>query len=87
MYRVITTFADLQDGRHLYKPGDIFPRQGLTVDAARIASLASCDNATGKALLEAVESPTDAANDEPNKIPAPAAKPAQKGRRGRRKGE
>lgn len=86
MFRVISTFADLQDGKHLYKPGDTFPRQGLIVDAARIAQLASCDNATGRALIEAVEQPADAANDGPKETHARSDRPAQTGRRGRRKG-
>jgi hypothetical protein len=86
MFRVVSTFADLQDGKYLYKPGDTFPRQGLTVDAARIASLASCDNATGKALIQAVEPPVEAANDVPRETHARSTKPAQTGRRGRRKG-
>lgn len=86
MFRVVSTFADMQDGKHLYKPGDIYPRQGLTVNAARIASLASCDNATGKALIQAVEQPVDAANDELKETHANDAKTAQTCRRGRRKG-
>ena len=81
MFRVVSTFADLQDGKHLYKPGDTFPRQGLTVDAARIAQLASCDNATGKALIEAVEPE----NDEPKETPTEPPKSAMRGRRSRKK--
>ena len=85
MFRVVSTFADLQDGKHLYKPGDLFPRQGLTVDAARIAQLASCDNATGKALIEAVEPPVEPGNDEPKEIPTEPPKSAMRGRRSRKK--
>lgn len=86
MFRVVSTFADLTDGKHLYKPGDTFPRQGLTVDAARIAQLASCDNATGRALIEAVEPPVEPVNDEPKEIPVQQPRHAQKGRRARKKG-
>jgi len=86
MFRVISTFADLQDGKYLYKPGDAFPRQGLTVDAARIASLASCDNATGKALIEAVEQPAESSNDEPKEIPVQSEEPPKRPRRSRQKG-
>lgn len=85
MFRVVSTFADLQDGKHLYKPGDTFPRQGLTVDAARIAQLASCDNATGKALIEAVEPPVEPWNDQPKETPTEPPRPAQRGRRSRKK--
>ena len=81
MFRVVSTFADLQDGKHLYKPGDTFPRQGLTVDAARIAQLASCDNATGKALIEAVEPE----NDEPKETPTEQPKSSMRGRRSRKR--
>lgn len=85
MFRAVSTFADLQDGKHLYKPGDTFPRQGLTVDAARIAQLASCDNATGKALIEAVEQPVEPPNDKPKEIPAQTVETPRKPRRSRRK--
>lgn len=85
MFRVVSTFADLQDGKHLYKPGDTFPRLGLTVDAARIAQLASCDNATGKALIEAVEPPVEPGNDEPKETPTEPPKSAMRGRRSRKK--
>ena len=85
MFRVVSTFADLQDGKHLYKPGDTFPRQGLTVDAARIAQLASCDNATGKALIEAVEPSVEPGNDEPKETPTEPPKSAMRGRRSRKK--
>ena len=78
MFRVISTFADLQDGKHLYKPGDEFPWQGLTVTAERIAQLASCDNATGKALIAATETPAEAANDKHKETPTQAVKPAKK---------
>ena len=86
MFRVIHTFADLQDGKHLYKPGDTFPGQGLTVDAARIAQLASCDNATGKVLIEAVEQPVEPTNDEPKEIPDQSEEPPKRPRRSRQKG-
>lgn len=85
MFRVVSTFADLQDGKHLYKPGDTFPRQGLTVDAARIAQLASCDNATGRALIEAVEPPVELSNDKPKEIPSQTVETPRKSRRSRRK--
>lgn len=89
MFRVLSTFADLQDDKHLYKPGDTFPRQGLTVDAARIANLASCDNATGKPLIkrvEASEAPVEASESEPKEIPAENVEPPKKARRSRQKG-
>ena len=57
MYRVVKTFADLQDGKRLYQPGDTFPRPGLEVTATRLAALASSDNAAHMVLIEAVEQP------------------------------
>ena len=54
MYRVIKTFADLQDGKRLYQAGDTFPRPGLTVTDKRLQALASSDNAAHMALIEYV---------------------------------
>lgn len=56
-YRAAAEFADLQDGKHLYKAGDEFPRQGLTVSAARLAELAGSDNRMGYPLIAAVPEP------------------------------
>lgn len=44
MYRVLRRFEDLQDNRHLYQPGDNFPRAGLKVSGERIKELSSCEN-------------------------------------------
>lgn len=57
MYRVIRTFADLQDGKRLYQAGDTYPRPGLTVTEKRLQALASSDNAAHMALIEYVEEP------------------------------
>ena len=54
-YKVIKTFADLQDDKHLYKPGDDYPRKGLEVTEARINELASDKNAANMQLIEAVK--------------------------------
>lgn len=37
-------FEDLQDNSHPYYPGDIFPREGLTVTPERIKELATTAN-------------------------------------------
>ena len=55
MYRAVVRFADLSDGKHLYERGDTFPREGLTVSAARLAELSSGKNRAGYPLIEAVE--------------------------------
>lgn len=53
MYRVIRMFTDLQDNDYEYNAGDVFPRQGMTVTAERIAELASPNNRQGVPLIEA----------------------------------
>lgn len=55
MYRVLRDFADLQDNKHFYRTGDIFPRAGLDVSDERVAELASTRNKAGKVLIEAID--------------------------------
>lgn len=50
-YRVLHDFADLQDGKHLYRAGDSFPRPGLAVSKARVDELLGSANATGYPLI------------------------------------
>ena len=57
MYKVISSFADLQDDRHVYKAGDTFPRKGVKVSEERIAELSSDKNRRGFPLIEAVDTP------------------------------
>lgn len=57
MYRAKVKFADLQDKRHLYLPGDKYPREGLKVSEERYAELAGRNNASGFALIEKVNDP------------------------------
>lgn len=52
MYRVVKYFEDLQDNRHPYNEGDIFPREGLTVTEERLAELSSEKNRRGIKLIE-----------------------------------
>ena len=54
MYKVIKSFTDLQDNNHAYSVGDTFPRDGVDVDAERIAELASDTNLQGVPLIEEV---------------------------------
>jgi hypothetical protein len=54
MYRVINRFFDLQDNNHAYSVGDIFPHNGVGVDAERIAELASDKNRLGVPLIEEI---------------------------------
>ena len=55
MYKVIKHFIDLQDGLHPYNVGDVYPREGLTADDARIAELASDKNKQNTPLIKAVK--------------------------------
>ena len=54
-YRVIVSFEDLQDKNHYYRPGDIFPRDGVIVSKERLEELASAKNKRRKPLIEKVE--------------------------------
>lgn len=54
MYKVIRFFTDLQDGKHAYKVGDIYPREGVEVSAKRIAQLATAANRQGVPLIKEV---------------------------------
>lgn len=55
MYKVIHSFADLQDDAHLYNPGDVFPREGLEPSRERYAELAGSSNKIGEPLIAEVE--------------------------------
>ena len=54
MYKVIKSFTDLQDDNYVYYVGDTFPRNGVEVDAERIAELSSDKNRLGVLLIEEV---------------------------------
>lgn len=55
MYKVINTFTDKQDGNRMYKPGDIFPAEGVKATKARINELSHRHPQTGKIYIEEVE--------------------------------
>ena len=54
MYKVIKSFTDLQDNNYAYSVGDTFPRNGVEVDAERIAELSSDKNRLGVPLIEEI---------------------------------
>ena len=54
-YKVIYTFADLKDKKHLYHMGDTFPRVGLDVSEERIKELSGSNNKVGKPLIKEVK--------------------------------
>ena len=86
MFKVIKYFTDLQDNRHAYHEGDIFPREGLEVSKKRFAELASDKNKRGIPLIEeVVEGPVPFADPEEEVIEEkPVEKPKPK--RGKKKG-
>lgn len=55
MYKVLAYFEDLQDNRHPYNEGDIFPREGLTVTDERLSELSSENNKRKIQLIAFVE--------------------------------
>lgn len=57
-YTVIQYFTDLQDGRHPYNVGDVFPREGTTVTDERLQELSTTANRRGVPLIRAVEERT-----------------------------
>ena len=61
MYKALEHFRDLQDNGYSYDTGDIFPREGLTVDQARIDELASDKNRRHRPMIELLveESPKE----------------------------
>ncbi len=60
MYKVLALFFDLQDGYKEYHPGDVYPRDGLTVSAGRLAELASSNNRLGFPVIEEVKEQEEA---------------------------
>ena len=55
MYKVIKYFEDLQDNKHAYDVGDIYPRKGLSPTSNRIKELAGKKNRRGEPLIRKVE--------------------------------
>lgn len=58
-YIAAVRFADLEDGRRIYEPGEAFPRLGLSVTAERLMKLAGSDNRAGQPLIRAVDEPQE----------------------------
>lgn len=54
-YKVIEYFEDLQDNGRPYNVGDVFPVDGNTVTAERLAELASTQNRRHIPLIEEIE--------------------------------
>lgn len=54
MYKVIRFFTDLQDNRHPYNVGDVYPREGATVSQKRLDELSSNKNRQKTPLIKFV---------------------------------
>ena len=55
-YRVVyKKFKDLEDNNHIYKQGDIYPREGLEPTKKRISELSSKKNKIGEILIKKIE--------------------------------
>lgn len=61
-FLVIAPFVDLEDGHHIYRKGDIYPRSGLNVSDERIMQLLSTQNKAHKSFLERVAEQTNEEN-------------------------
>lgn len=59
-YEVISEFADLQDNKHVYSVGDVYPREGYTPKEGRAEELSSCRNLQQKPLIRPVEEKQEA---------------------------
>lgn len=55
MYKVIKTFADLEDGKHVYRVGDEYPRHGVKPSADRIKFLRSDQNLLHQPVIEEIK--------------------------------
>ncbi len=55
MYKALEFFTDLQDNNFAYKIGDVYPREGYTPSAERIAELVSCDNKRGNPVIGLID--------------------------------
>lgn len=53
-YVVVEPFSDMQDGAFTYKPGDVFPRRGVSVSNGRLVELSTDKNKLGRALIKQV---------------------------------
>jgi hypothetical protein len=54
-YVVIKSFKDLQDGQHIYRAGDEYPRKGYKPTKKRIEELSTSKNLRGEPLIAEVE--------------------------------
>lgn len=51
MYRVVEAFEDIADGRHPYRVGDAYPRDGFEPTEERIKALSGSGNVRKRPLI------------------------------------
>lgn len=51
---VYSRFKDLKDNNHIYRKGEIYPREGLELTKERIKELSSKKNKIGEVLIKKV---------------------------------
>lgn len=81
MYKVIRFFTDLQDNRHPYNVGDVYPRDGLVVSKKRIEELAGPNNRQRRPLIKLVEEEKPQKTEEPKTQPKEGPKSERKTRK------
>ena len=54
MYKVLSEFADLQDGNHIYSVGDVYPHKGYSPTDERVDELSTGKNLLHKPLIQKV---------------------------------
>lgn len=69
-YKVISSFLDLEDGKHIYHEGDDYPYDGQTPSKRRVQQLSTNGNKLGRPLI--VKMP-DSKKDHENEPEAEAA--------------
>jgi len=65
-YRAKVYFTDAKDGDYVYKKGDAYPREGLTVSEERIRELSTPFNSRGVEVIEEIKTRRDSYADERN---------------------
>lgn len=65
MYKVLSEFADLQDKNHIYRAGDVYPREGYTPKDERVDELSTAKNLLHKPLIQNVEDSTHEVEETP----------------------
>ena len=54
MHKVIIDFMDLKDFNHIYREGDLYPRDGMEPPVSRIEELLGSNNRFGRPLIEEI---------------------------------